>query len=395
MMTHQKARLTTRNLCQCLGAFVLLLSASSTAAGADASFQELEQQGTLDKREPARADDGKNYPRLVLHGDYRFLYGKGRFHADVPQGLGGPYRRVDQDHFRAEQRLRIFPFLETSGSTSIRTMLEDKRDRKDESRRQRLKLSRLYVQHENAHTKLEAGRFNYYLMDGNVIDKRIDGLRFRTGDVDWPQGSLAVFVGRTTDEPDKQKDGVSLLWKKRLGKMDASAAYLDFRQHEDLPASLPKLHKSGIKAGRDGDGFDRQHIASLAAHYHPTEKWKFGLEVLHSDGRHNADDYRESERGFVALVQYGVLDEARAGSFSTWLRYYDQPSSSVLYPTMDADSTFFRRQGFRGWGVRTDYVIAPGLACAVEGFRLENRSEGAQLRAMHEYILGTSVTAYF
>ena len=163
MMTHQKARPTTRNLCQCLGAF-------STAAGADASFQELEQQGTLDKREPARADDGKNYPRLVLHGDYRFLYGKGRFHADIPQDLGGPYRRVDQDHFRAEQRLRIFPFLETSGSTSIRTMLEDKRDRKDKSRRQRLKLSRLYVQHENAHTKLEAGRFNYYLMDGNVFD---------------------------------------------------------------------------------------------------------------------------------------------------------------------------------------------------------------------------------
>lgn len=90
-----------------------------------------------------------------------------------------------------------------------------------------------------------------------------------------------------------------------------------------------------------------------------------------------------------------MLDEARTGSFSTWLRYYDQPSSSVLYPTMDADSTFFRRQGFRGWGVRTDYVIAPGLSCAVEGFRLENRSEGALVRNMHEYILGTSVTAYF
>ena len=45
--------------------------------------------------------------------------------------------------------------------------------------------------------------------------------------------------------------------------------------------------------------------------------------------------------------------------------------------------------------MRTDYVIAPGLSCAVEGFRLENRSEGALVRNMHEYILGTSVTAYF
>lgn len=395
MMTHQKARLTTRNLCQCLGALALLLSASSTAAGADTSFQELEQQGTLDKREPARADDGKNYPRLVLHGDYRFLYGKGRFHADVPQGLGGPYRRVDQDHFRAEQRLRIFPFLETSRSTSIRTMLEDKRDRKDESRRQRLKLSRLYVQHENAHTKLEAGRFNYYLMDGNVIDKRIDGLRFRTGDVDWPQGSLAVFVGRTTDEPDKQKDGVSLLWKKRLGKLDASAAYLDFRQRQDLPASEPRLRALGLPAGRIGQGFDRQRIASLAAKYHPTSKWQLGLELLQADGRHYADAYREREGGFVALVQYGELDERKAGSFASWLRYYDQPSASVLYPTMDADTGFFRREGFRGWGARTDYVITPGLVCAVEGFRLESRRESPLLRRMHEYILGTSITAYF
>ena len=62
---------------------------------------------------------------------------------------------------------------------------------------------------------------------------------------------------------------------------------------------------------------------------------------------------------------------------------------------MDADAGFFRREGLRGWGARTDYVITPGLVCAVEGFRLENRSKGAQLRAMHEYILGTSVTAYF
>ena len=365
---------------------------SARSVKPDATSEMEQETEIIDSLE--NTDARHFYPRLTLHGDYRFLYGKGRFYASVPD-RNGTLRRTDQAVFRAERRLRLFPFVETSANTSIRTMLEDKRDSKDESRNKHLTLSRLYLQHENSHTKIEVGRFNYYLMDGSIIDKRIDGLRFRTGDADRPQGSLTVFVGRTTGEPDEQKDGISVLWKKALGKLDASAVYLDFRQRQDLPASLPKLHKSGIKAGRDGDGFDRQHIASLAAHYHPTEKWELGLEVLHSDGRHSADDYRESERGFVALVQYGVLDEARAGSFSSWLRYYDQPSSSTLYPTMDADSTFFRRQGFRGWGMRADYIIVSGLSCAVEGFRLENRSKGAQLRAMHEYILGTSVTAYF
>ena len=334
------------------------------------------------------------YPRLTLHGDYRFLYGKGRFYASVPD-RNGTLRRTDQAVFRAERRLRLFPFVETSANTSIRTMLEDKRDSKDESRNKHLTLSRLYLQHENSHTKIEVGRFNYYLMDGSIIDKRIDGLRFRTGDADRPQGSLTVFVGRTTGEPDEQKDGISVLWKKALGKLDASAVYLDFRQRQDLPASEPRLRALGLPAGRIGQGFDRQRIASLAAKYHPTSKWQLGLELLQADGRHYADAYREREGGFVALVQYGELDERKAGSFASWLRYYDQPSASVLYPTMDADAGFFRREGFRGWGARTDYVITPGLVCAVEGFRLENRSKGAQLRAMHEYILGTSVTAYF
>lgn len=335
------------------------------------------------------------YPRLTLHGDYRFLYGKGRFNAETPNLRTGQPIRIDQPVFRAERRLRLFPFIETSEGTSIRTMLEDKRDSKDETRNKHLTLSRLYLQHENAHTKLETGRFNYYLMDGNIIDKRVDGLRFRTGDEDWPHGSLTVFAGRTTGTASSQKDGFSLLWKKRTGRLDLHTAYLDFRQRENLPYSSPQLQRLGLTAGRAGRGYDHQRIFSLAVRYHPEENWTLGLEILQAQGRHEADVYRENERGFVACLQYGQLNEKEAGSFSSWIRYYDQPSASVLWHTMDADVGFFRRQGFRGLGVRTDYVITPGLSYAIEGFRLENRKESTLLSHMHQYVLGTSITAYF
>lgn len=246
---------------------------SARSVKPDATSEMEQETEIIDSLE--NTDARHFYPRLTLHGDYRFLYGKGRFYASVPD-RNGTLRRTDQAVFRAERRLRLFPFVETSANTSIRTMLEDKRDSKDESRNKHLTLSRLYLQHENSHTKIEVGRFNYYLMDGSIIDKRIDGLRFRTGDADRPQGSLTVFVGRTTGEPDEQKDGISVLWKKALGKLDASAVYLDFRQRQDLPASEPRLRALGLPAGRIGQGFDRQRIASLTAKYHPTSKWQLG-----------------------------------------------------------------------------------------------------------------------
>ena len=42
-----------------------------------------------------------------------------------------------------------------------------------------------------------------------------------------------------------------------------------------------------------------------------------------------------------------------------------------------------------------DYVVFPGLVWAKEGFRLQNRKAGPFTRDFREWVLGTSVTAYF
>ena len=168
---------------------------SARSVKPDATSEMEQETEIIDSLE--NTDARHFYPRLTLHGDYRFLYGKGRFYASVPD-RNGTLRRTDQAVFRAERRLRLFPFVETSANTSIRTMLEDKRDSKDESRNKHLTLSRLYLQHENSHTKIEVGRFNYYLMDGKITTSASTACASASGDADRPQGSLTVFVGRTT-----------------------------------------------------------------------------------------------------------------------------------------------------------------------------------------------------
>lgn len=164
------------------------------------------------------------------------------------------------------------------------------------------------------------------------------------------------------------------------------AAYLDFHRIQSLPPSGPS---------RAGTGFDRQRIAEWHLMYELTPKLTASLDLLQAWGRHGADSYDTTDSGFVAALTYGHLDERQKGSYEAWIRYYDQPSASILYHTMDGDTTFFRRMDFRGWGARLDYIVCPGLDWAIEGFSLKNRHDTVWTGNFRETVIGTSLTAYF
>jgi hypothetical protein len=343
-----------------------------------------------------RTPEKKQFPNLEFHADFRWLYGKGRFTAHVPDFRHNRWKRREGEIYRSQRRLRLYPNIHTSADTTLKFMLEDKRDSKDPSDEHHLSLSRFYLESRNEHSKWEVGRFNYYLLDGNVIDKRVDGVRANFGSSRDPAGRLTLYAGRTTGKDSlHRKRGWSVLYDRRGEKFRARTAYLDFRNEDSHPASFPGLAPLGIKSGRSGSGFDRQQIWETLLEYRPVPRWNLSLDLLQSWGKQEADHYSENERGFVAAVTYGQLDEQKQGTWETWLRYYDQPQSSILYHTMDGDTHFFQRMGFKGWGVRMDYVVIPGLVWAVEGFALKNRKTGNLTKGFREYVLGTSMTAYF
>ena len=162
----------------CLTAAVLIplgLSALSPAA----PERSVEETAPLEEQE-IPVTEKSTYPYIEIHGDYRWLWGRGQFRTD---SLPAPnkVRRHDERVYLATRRLRLFPFVHFDERTSLRTQLEDLRNDKEPDANHHLYLGRLYVQHEQDRLKVEAGRFNYYLLDGNVIDKKVDGLRLRLG----------------------------------------------------------------------------------------------------------------------------------------------------------------------------------------------------------------------
>ena len=368
-----------------LGFTVSLLMASSLSLQAAAPLDDTEVAALVEEPEMAMENENTSskLPVLEIHGDYRWLFGKGRFSGNYMT------QRQDAHRYLAQRRLRVFPTLHITPELVMKTMVEDDRYDKDHENNpdHHLFLSRMYLEYVKDSFKAEAGRFNYFLADGNVIDKKVDGVRLRYKHSDSPTGRFAFFYGKTADHGSSQKEGFILENRKEMGKWLSHLSYLDFHTVKDRKKSTyPFLQDAR---------FDKQRIGEWTLAYSPNTDWQVSMDFLYSSGEHKADQTSVHETGYVASLHYGEAKPEQAGTWEAWIRYYNQPSSSIIAHTMDGDTTFFQRMGFKGWGIRCDYVVTKGLVWAVEGFSLKNKKDTGYTDDFHEYVIGTSLTAYF
>lgn len=344
---------------------------------------------------PSKTADAEKTPRLEVWGDYRWLYGKARMEL--------PSVRQKRDVFLSTRRFRIAPTIHLNRAWSVSGMLEDMRYDKDtiagaHKNDRHLYLSRLFVEHENDHgVKIRAGRFVFTPIEGNVFDKRVEGIRWRHGDKNV--GMTSIFYGRTVGRTgDKKRRGIILGYERNWARWMGGAFYYD------LTTELPAVTRE--QARRDPlvlhNGIDRQRVLELFAGYRFDRHCSFEFEYLHGRARTDLDRWEDEGRGCVATLRLRPSPNVeKAGDYGAWIAYYHQPRATYLHHTMDADPHFFGRAGFRGWGARADIVLARGVALAVEGFDLRPARPGTPLFTGHTYngarqkVLGMSLTAYF
>jgi len=363
--------------------------AAAAALPPDAAEQSAEAE------QPADTANAEKTPRFEFWGDYRWLYGKARMEL--------PSVKKRQDVFLSTRRFRIAPTVHFGGGWSVSGMLEDIRYDKDtiagaHRNDRHLYLSRLYAEHDNGHgAKIRAGRFIFTPIEGNVFDKRVEGVRWRYGDKSV--GMTSIFYGRTVAPTgDRRKRGIILGYERNRAKWMGGAFYYD------METELPAVTR--VQAMKDPlalhNGIDHQRILELFAGYRFDRYRSLEVEYLHGRAKTDLDRYDDEGHGYVATLRLRPSpDVEKAGDYGAWIAYYHQPRATYLHHAMDGDPTFFGRAGFRGWGARADIVLARGVALAVEGFDLRPARSGMPLfrgrtfDGARQKVLGMSLTAYF
>ena len=376
----------------------MLLCAPLSCAAAEtapAGEEKPAVQGeTADAAASAPAAAAKT-PRIEFWGDYRWLYGKARMEL--------PSVGKKQDVYLSTRRFRIAPTIHLGEGWSVSGMLEDMRYDKDtiagaHRNDHHLYLSRLYVEHENAHgVRIRAGRFIFTPIEGNVFDKRVEGVRWRHGDKSV--GMTSIFYGRTVGPTgSKRRRGVILGYERNWTKWMGGAFYYDLMT-EASAVTMAEARRNPLALH---NGIDRQRVLELFAGYRFDRHRSLELEYLHGRTHTELDRYADVGHGCVATLRLRPSpDVERAGDYGAWIAYYHQPRATYLHHTMDGDPHFFGRAGFRGWGARADIVLTRGLVLAVEGYDLRPARSGAPLFMGRTYdgarqkVLGMSLTAYF
>ena len=289
------------------------------------------------------------------------------------------YRDVDGDSKSYEGRLRTRLFVNGSINEdwTYTGRFENSQYYTDESGDDEVKLNWAYVSGRVGGAKVTAGRQDFKLHDGNVIDATVDGAIVFYGD----KVKLTGYVGKATDSGTmdnlldaslKDADGNAY-----TAMQDGDRVYI-----ADLSAKLGVVDT--FVTYYKADTLNNNEIWNVGAGLEVVKDLKLSAEYLHGDDQLDGDN-----NGYVVGLAYRGAKAAKPGSWGVYAKYYDQPVSTYLEHTIDGYSplafeeysynektdveTYTHTDGFKGYEVGANVALAKNIVAAVKYYDLEGR----------------------
>jgi len=93
-------------------------------------------------------------------------------------------------------------------------------------------------------------------------------------------------------------------------------------------------------------------------------------------------DSNGDNNGYVLSLNYGDLKTWRLGTYGIFAKYYDQPRGTYIEHGMNGAGG--RMQGFKGFGLGTNYTIAENFIAGIEYYALKDKVSGEKRRNLVE-----------
>ena len=302
------------------------------------------------------------------------------------------YQDVDGGASASKLRTRLFVNGQINDDWSYTGRLQNEQvfahdnDGEDED----TKLNWAFVDGKLGGMKVTAGRQDFKIHAGNVVDNTFDGVKVSYGkDVKLTGyvGKAASFTGASDDR--FMAADVST----KLGVVDVYATYYKVDAENDAVKNNPI--NDGLKPV---DNFSvgaypalDQEIMVVGAGLNVAKGVKLSAEWLH--GESDIEDYKGDEDGYVVGVKFGGASAAKVGSFGLYANYFDQPQATFVKHTItgytslpawakladknvNALSDF--SDGFKGFEVGANYTLAKNIVAGVKYYDLEAREGKAE-----------------
>ena len=226
------------------------------------------------------------------------------------------------------------------------------------------KLNWAFVDGKLGGMNVTAGRQDFKIHTGNVVDNTFDGVKVAYGkDV-----KLTGYVGKAasfTKESGDRFYAADVATK--LGVVDLYGTYYKVDAEKVADKKYPSFG---------------QELYAVGAGLNIAKGVKLSAEWLH--GEADVADYKGDEDGYVVGLKFGGASAAKVGSFGLYANYFDQPQATFVkhtitgYTDLPSFNNIADADGFKGFEVGANYTLAKNIVAGVKYYDLEAREGKAE-----------------
>lgn len=298
---------------------------------------------------------GVRVAKLEREKDNVKITGEVRYKYMSKQGDANVAANGDEKSFESDLRSRVWVEGSVNDDWSYVGMVENVQNFDNNEGDEDTNFQRAYVEGKVGGVNVTAGRYNAYFANGNIYDKRADGVEASYGD----KIKVVGFAGKATDLDDDYNYGTYGKYyggelNGVVGKVNVAAGYVNFKD----------MYKGAVIDGNTVEKGLDNGIWYVGGDYQLNKNVTVNGMYLKGDASYKDKDIDViNTDGWKAGITYKGADLEQPGSYGLFVNYYDQGGMTYVAHTTDANT--FNNDGFKGWGVGGNYTFAKNIVGTV------------------------------